>query len=89
MKKYIDNILMLGIIIFLFYMVIDMKQQVAQVPKLQHTIDSLEEKTFNMHDEIFNLNVELGRHETTRDEVLSKHKAVRDEYYSFYNSQTE
>ena len=51
--------------------------------KLQsNTIDSL-------HDELFILNVELGRHELTRDYFFGKHPKLQLEYENYLHHETE
>ena len=37
----------------------------------------------------FLLNIEIGRHETTREEILSKYPNVKKEYVDYYEHQTE
>lgn len=52
-------------------------------------IDSLSNVSDSLHDELFNSNVEVGRHEITREEILSKYPKVKKEYEEYYEHQTE
>ena len=48
----------------------------------QTTIDSL-------NIELFNANVEIGRHELTREEILKPNKLINKQYEEYYNHKTE
>jgi len=48
----------------------------------QTTIDSL-------NTELFNANVEIGRHEITREEILKPNKLINKQYEEYYNHKTE
>lgn len=89
MKKYIGPILSIATIGMLFYTLFDLKEQVKQIPQLQKELDSVMYQRDSLHDEAFMLNVELGRHEVTREEVLTKYPKVYDEYNTFLYTQTE
>jgi hypothetical protein len=43
----------------------------------------------SLRDENFNLKVEIGRHELTRDEIFRKHKGLEIEYNKYYEHETE
>jgi hypothetical protein len=52
-------------------------------------IDSLQILTDSLREENFMLNVEIGRHEVSREEVLGKYPKVNKEYQKFYEHETE
>ena len=43
----------------------------------------------SLHDELFNANVEIGRHEITREEILKPNKELYKQYEEYYLHQTE
>ena len=43
----------------------------------------------SLTDENFNLNVELGRHELTRDEMFLKYKGLEKDYNNYLEHETE
>jgi hypothetical protein len=43
----------------------------------------------SLTNEVFIREVEMGRHEVTREEILSKYPKVKEEYNLFYKHQTE
>ena len=51
--------------------------------------DSLQAITDSLREENFILNVEIGRHELTRDGILKKYPKVNKEYQEFYGHETE
>lgn len=51
--------------------------------------ESLRSSNDSLNAEIFILNVEIGRHEITRDEILSKYPNVGREYEQYYEHKTE
>lgn len=53
------------------------------------TYEDVTKTADSLHDELFNQQVESGRHEVTREEVLSKYPKVKKEYELFYEHQTE
>jgi hypothetical protein len=53
------------------------------------SVDSISTISDSLRNELFNERVESGRHEITREEVLSKYPNIKKEYESFYNHQTE
>jgi hypothetical protein len=89
MKKYISPILSIATIAMLFYTLFDLKEQVKQIPILEHQLDSVQYIKDSLHDEAFILHVEMGRHEITREEILTKYPKVYDEYNSYLYTQTE
>jgi hypothetical protein len=52
-------------------------------------IDSLMNMTDSLRDELFIERVDAGRHEVTREEILTKYPKVAKEYDDFYTHQTE
>jgi hypothetical protein len=60
----------------------EMKQLVLKNQKLQNECDSL-------RDELFIEKVDVGRHELTREDILSKYPNVKKEYEKYYEHQTE
>jgi len=83
MKKYITAGLSIGTIGLLFYTLFDLKNQVRQIPVLQHQLDSL-----NM--ELFNEKVDAGRHELTREDFLkTKYPKIYNEYEQYLSKETE
>ena len=61
---------------------LETKRLVLKTQQLQNDCDSL-------RDELFNEKVDAGRHELTRDEILSKYPKVKKEYEEYYEHQTE
>lgn len=83
MKKYIGLILTLGSLLILFYTLMDLKEQVKEIPQLNQQIDSLQM-------ELFNEKVDAGRHEITREDFLkTQYPKVYEEYNKFLESETE
>jgi len=90
MKKYIGAILSIGTLLILFYTLFDLKNQVKEIPVLQHQVDSLSAKADSLQDELFNEKVESGRHEITLDEIIKrKYPKVYEEYNKYFENQTE
>ena len=52
------------------------------IDSLTNTVDSLE-------GELFNERVDAGRHEITREEILTKYPKIAKEYDEFYTHNTE
>jgi F420-0:gamma-glutamyl ligase-like protein len=55
----------------------------------KNTIDSLTKVTDSLHNELFNAQVEIGRHEITREEILKPNKELNKRYEEYYNHETE
>ena len=89
MKKYIGPVLSIATIGILFYTLFDLKEQVKQIPQLERELDSVQCIKDSLHDEAFMLHVEMGRHEITREEILTKYPKVYEEYNSYLSTQTE
>lgn len=61
----------------------------AEIKLLQSSNQTLKNSVDSLEMEIFILNVEIGRHEITREEILSKYPNVKKEYENYYEHQTE
>lgn len=57
--------------------------------KSSNETDSVLYISDSLRDELFVERVDAGRHEVSREEVLSKYPKVKKEYESFYDHQTE
>jgi len=62
--------------------IVTVKEQKNKIDTLTHISDSL-------HDELFIIKVELGRHELTRDYFFERHPELQLEYENFINHETE
>jgi hypothetical protein len=56
---------------------------------LMDSVSYLKLQNDSLTDENFNLNVELGRHELTRDEIFRRHKGLENEYNQYLEHETE
>ena len=56
---------------------------------LMDSVSYLKLQNDSLTDENFNLNVELGRHELTRDEIFRRHKGLEKEYNQYLEHETE
>ena len=102
MKKYINPILslgtaaaLLGAIYFQNQQIDGLKKQLTIQPVVggdiqkAQLIDSLTTVSDSLRDELFNEQVDAGRHEITREEILGKYPKVAKEYDEFYSHNTE
>jgi hypothetical protein len=80
--------LVLSILILLWEMVM-WNNDIIIIKTQQKTIDSLSIQTSDLQYELFNAQVEIGRHEITREEILVPHKELNKEYEEYYTNQTE
>jgi hypothetical protein len=55
----------------------------------EKTIDSLQVQTEDLRNNLFNAQVEIGRHEITREEILVPNKELNKQYEEYYSNQTE
>lgn len=80
---------LLGLIIMTFEFF--EKDRVYQEYKVVTTkqIDSLTTVSDSLRDEQFMLNVEIGRHEITREEMFTKFPNLEKQYNAYYEHQTE
>ena len=51
--------------------------------------DSLQTLSDSLRDELFNANVEIGRHEITREYFFEKHPKLQLEYENYLSHETE
>jgi len=56
---------------------------------LMDSVSYLKLQNDSLTDENFNLNVELGRHELTRDEMFFKYKGLEKDYNNYLEHETE
>lgn len=82
MKKYIGAILSIGTVAMLFYTLFDLKDQVKQIPVLQHQLDSLQAETFN-------LSTQNGRYELTLEHLKEVNPKAAKEFENYMNHETE
>lgn len=82
MKKYIGAILSIGTVAMLFYTLFDLKDQVKQIPVLEHQLDSLQ-------GEIFNLSTQNGRYELTLEHLKEVNPKAAKEFENYMNHETE
>jgi hypothetical protein len=61
----------------------------VEVSTVPYVIDSMQNVVDSLHDELFIIKVELGRHELTRDYFFEKHPKLQLEYENFINHETE
>ena len=62
---------------------------IVNIKEQKIVIDSLTNISNSLHDELFILKVENGRHELTRDYFFEKHPKLQLEYENFINHETE
>jgi hypothetical protein len=62
---------------------------IVTVKEQKNKIDTLTYVSDSLHDELFIIKVELGRHELTRDYFFEKHPKLQLEYENFINHETE
>jgi hypothetical protein len=62
---------------------------ITTVKEQKNKIDTLIHVSDSLHDELFIIKVELGRHELTRDYFFEKHPKLQLEYENFINHETE
>jgi len=80
---------LLGLTIMTFeYFEKDRVYQELKVSSSKH-IDSLQTLSDSLRDEQFMLNVEIGRHEITREEMFTKFPNLEKQYNAYYEHQTE
>ena len=89
MKKYISGILSIGTVALLFYTLFDLKNQVKQVPMLQHQLDSVTIQLDSLSLINFENEVQNGRYEITLEHLKETTPKVAKEFEEFMNSKTE
>ena len=82
MKKYIGAILSIGTVAMLFYTLFDLKNQVKQIPMLEHQLDSL-------RDETFIISTENGRYELSLEHLKEVNPKAAKEFEQYLTTQTE
>jgi hypothetical protein len=70
MKKYISAALSITTIGLLFYTLIDLKEQVKQIPVLKNQLDSVMVIKDSLVTEVFIHQTRIGKYETTVDYLL-------------------
>ena len=89
MKKYINGILSIGTVTLLFYTLFDLKNQVKQVPMLQHQLDSVTIQLDSLSLINFENEVQNGRYEITLEHLKENNPKAAKEFEEFMNSKTE
>ena len=89
MKKYITAILSIGTITLLFYTMFDLKNQVKQIPVLQHQLDSVTIQLDSLSLINFQNEVQNGRYEITLEQLKETNPKAAKEFEEFMNSKTE
>jgi hypothetical protein len=77
------------LILTLLWETVMWNNDIITIKSQQKTIDSLSVKTEDLRNELFNAEVEIGRHEITREEILVPHKELNKQYEEYYSNQTE
>ena len=89
MRKYINAIISLGTVFFLFYTIIDLKKQVKEVQVLQNKLDSVVVKSDSLHDENYVLELQNARYEATIAHMQETNPKLALEFINFMNHETE
>jgi hypothetical protein len=89
MKKYITAILSIGTVGLLFYTMFDLKNQVKQIPVLQHQLDSVTIQLDSLSLINFQNEVQNGRYEITLEQLKETNPKAAKEFEEFMNSKTE
>lgn len=89
MKKYIGAILSIGTVAILFYTLFDLKNQVKQIPVLQHQLDSVSLQLDSLHLINFENEVENGRYELSLEHLKEVNPKAAREFEEFMSTKTE
>jgi hypothetical protein len=89
MKKYITAILSIGTVAMLFYTLFDLKNQVKQIPVLQHQLDSVSLQLDSLHLINFENEVENGRYELSLEHLKEVNPKAAREFEEFMSTKTE
>ena len=89
MKKYITAILSIGTVGLLCYTMFDLKNQVKQIPVLQHQLDSVTIQLDSLSLINFENEVQNGRYEITLEHLKETNPKAAKEFEEFMNSKTE
>jgi hypothetical protein len=73
----------------LLWSIVMWNNSIITVEEQKNTIVKLTKVTDSLHDELFNAQVEIGRHEITREEILKPNKELNKKYEKYYNHETE
>mgnify|MGYP000125439658 CR=1 FL=1 len=89
MKKYITAVLSIGTVAMLFYTLFDLKNQVKQIPMLQHQLDSVTIEKDSLHLINFETQVQNGRYELSLEHLKEVNPKAAKEFEEFMHTQTE
>ena len=89
MKKYITAILSIGTVAMLFYTLFDLKNQVKQIPMLEHQLDSVSIIKDSLYEVNFINEVENGRYELSLEHLKEVNPKAAKDFENFLNTQTE
>ena len=65
------------------------REVITERTKLTDSLNYYKLQNDSLTDETFNLNVELGRHELTREEMFFKYKGLEKDYNNYLEHETE
>jgi hypothetical protein len=80
---------LLGLITMQFFYFENLRKFDEYKASTTKQIDSLNNLSDSLRDENFNLNVEIGRHELTREEMFGKFPNLEKQYNAYYEHETE
>lgn len=89
MKKYINAILSIATLGLLFYTLIDLKEQVKQIPVLKKEIDSLSTVKDSLTNEVFMREIQNGRYESTIYYLEETNPKAATEFKNYLEHETE
>ena len=89
MKKYINAILSIATLGLLFYSLIDLKEQVKQIPVLKKEIDSLSTVKDSLTNEVFMREIQNGRYESTIFYLEETNPKAATEFKNYLEHETE
>lgn len=89
MKKYINAILSITTLGLLFYILIDLKEQVKQIPVLKKEIDSLSTVKDSLTNEVFMREIQNGRYESTIYYLEETNPKAATEFKNYLEHETE
>jgi hypothetical protein len=73
----------------LLWMTVMWNNDTSTIEEQKSTINELGMRNDSLHDELFIMSIEVGRHELTRDFFFDKHKNLQLEYENYLNHETE
>lgn len=89
MKKYINAILSIATLGLLFYTLIDLKEQVKQIPVLKKEVDSLSIIKDSLTNEVFMREIQNGRYESTIYYLEETNPKAATEFKNYLEHETE